>query len=228
MNTLLEKIRSRGYWQVIVRPARFVSKRIPDISLLHPILQKTYVSLRGWDFPHLDSRRTLHIDIDWIGQEFEWEHYISVWRFYRSGQFIHVSGMPIDWRDQSSFWPADEQWKAGTLLGVGDAIFCFTEIYEFAARLALSDAGDEQMHVNITVGNLEGRMLYVDSHRRFSFLRAYTSSIEKYPHSIDVSTSELIARPRDIALEAASELLKRFGYNGTIDSLRDWQSEIKG
>jgi hypothetical protein len=38
--------------------------------------------------------------------------------------------------------------------------------------------------------------------------------------------SELIARPRDIALEAASELFKRFGYNVTIDTLRDWQSEI--
>jgi hypothetical protein len=225
VSTLIGKIRSRGYWQVAVRPARFVRKRISDISSLYPILQKTRVSLRGWDFPHLEDLTSPHVNIDWIGQESEWSHHISSWRFYQSGQFIHTSCMPIDWRDQSDFWPADDQWKPGALLGVGDAICCFTEIFEFAARLALTDAGDEQMHIDITVGNLRQRRLYVDTRRRSSFHTTYRASIEKYPHAVELSRPDLIAGPRGLALEAASELFKRFGWNTAIDILRDWQNE---
>ena len=227
MSTLIDKIRSRGYWQVVVRPVRFNSERISDIASLRPILQKAYVSLRGWNFPHLDEPTALHIDIDWIGQEFEWQHYISSWRFYQSGQFIYISGMPIDWRDQSHFWPADEQWRQGALLGVGDAIFTLTEVFEFAARLALSDTGDEQMHIGVTVGNLRERLLYVDTPGRWPFLTTdYQASIEKFPYSVELTRSDLVAKPRDFALQAANELFKRFGWGTTIDILRDWQSEM--
>ena len=227
MNTLLEKITSRGFWRVVIRPTKFIEKRIPDIASLYPILQKTFVSLRGWDFPHLDLRNAPTIDIDWVGQEFEWEHHISIWRFFQSGQFVSLTNMPTDWRDQSSFWPADEHWKAGNLLGVGDTLFCFTEIFEFAARLSLTDAGDEQMHIGITVGNLKGRVLYVDKPQRLPFFDyLYRASIDSFPYSRDLPKSDLIARPRAIALDTASELFKRFGWNTTIDLLRDWQGEM--
>ena len=108
----------------------------------------------------------------------------------------------------------------------GDAIFCFTEFFEFAARLALSDAGDEQMYIDVTAGNLKGRILYVDTQRRCPFHTVYQALIEKYPHSVELSRSDLVARPRDFALEAANELFKRFGWDTTIDILRDWQSEM--
>jgi len=175
----------------------------------------------------LDEPTALHIDIDWIGQEFEWQHYISSWRFYQSGQFTHISGMPVDWRDQSHFWPADEQWRPGAWLGVGDTIFTLTEVFEFAARLALSDAGDEQMHISVTVGNLRERLLYVDTQGRWPFIyRPYQASIEKFPYSVELTRSDLVAEPRDLALQAAIELFKRFGWDTTIDILRDWQSEM--
>ncbi len=226
MSKLLEKIRSRGYWLVVIRPVRFVEKRIPDISLLYPILQKTYVRLRGWDFPHLEPPNATHIDMDWIGQELEWQHLLSSWQFYQSGQFIHISGIPIDWRDQSSFWPADGEWKPGVLLGIGETIYRFTEICEFAARLSLSEAGDELMHIDIIADNLKGRVLYVDNQRRWPFDFPYRASIEKYPHSIELSRSDLVARPKDIALQAVNEFFKRFGWNTTIDMLRDWLQEM--
>ena len=149
-----------------------------------------------------------------------------IWRFYQSGQFIHISGMPIDWRDQSRFWPADEQWRPGALLGVGDALFTFTEVFEFAARLALSDAGDEQMHIGATVGNLKGRLLYVDTQERWPFHTSYQASVEKFPYSVELTRSDLAARPREFGLQAANELFKRFGWDTTIDILRDWQSEM--
>lgn len=223
MTELLEKIRRRGYWQIVIRPAEFIEKRIHDIVLLYPILQKNYVSLRGWDFPHLDSHISPQIYLDSIGQELDWQHHISIWRFYQSGQLIYVANMPIDWRDQSSFWPADEQWKPGASLGVADTLYSFTEIFEFAARLALSDAGSERMCIDVTVGNLKGRALSVDDYRRVPLFRNYIASIEKFPQSFELSKSDLIANLRDIALKAANELFKRFGWHITIDALREWQ-----
>lgn len=212
---------------MIVRPTRFNPKHIPDIASLYPILQRTSVSLRGWDFPHLDSHKSPQIDIDWIGEELDWEHHIYVWRFYQSGQFFHLSNMSIDWRDQSSFWPPDKDWKPNTLLGVGDTIACLTEIFEFATRLALSEAGDERMHIEIIVGNLVGRALYVDSHKRWPFDYRYSASIKEFPYSIDLSKTDLIAKSREFALEGATELFKRFGWSTTIEILRSWQEELR-
>jgi hypothetical protein len=163
--------------------------------------------------------------VDWVSEEFDWEHHISSWFFFQSGQFIHVSGMSLDWRDQSTFWPADDRWKPGTLLGIGDIIFRFTETMEFAARLALSDAGDEQMHIHVTAGNLEGRLLSMDG--RGMWINDHTpASIKVFPQSKDLTKSELVARPREIALELSNELFKRFGWNTTVESLQNLQEEL--
>ena len=66
MSELLEKIRSRGYWRVVIHPASFVEKQVANISDLYPLLQKIAVELRGWDYPHLDVHTPLHIDKAWI------------------------------------------------------------------------------------------------------------------------------------------------------------------
>ncbi len=79
--TLLEKIKSRGHWRVVIRPGRFVEKRIQEISTLYPIIEKTSVNLRGWDFPHVDTHPNPKIDVDWVGQESEWEQFLEIWRF---------------------------------------------------------------------------------------------------------------------------------------------------
>ena len=46
MNEFLNKIQSRGYWKVIIRPIAFDEKRIENFAELHPILRKTYVQLK--------------------------------------------------------------------------------------------------------------------------------------------------------------------------------------
>lgn len=226
MTNLLEKIRSRGYWQIVIRPSDFIEKRIPDIGSIYPILNKTYVSFRGWDFPHIDFRLGPKFYYDSIGQDYDWQHHIGAWRFYQSGQFVYVTNISIDWRDQSMFWPADEHWKAGTLLGVSDTLYRFTEIYEFAARLALSSAGGERMCIDVTIKNLEGRVLYMDDRNKWGFTDVFKTSMETYPHIEELTKSDLIARSRDLALHSTRELFSRFGWHITIDSLRDWQNQL--
>jgi len=225
MSAIKEKILTRGYWLVVIRPARFIEKRIPDISELYPLVQKNSVRLRGWGFPHLDLKNQHKIDIDWIGEDCEWEHYLSSWRFYQSGLFTHLSGMSIDWRDQSSFWPADENWKPGLLLGAGEVICQYTEIMEFAARLALSEAGGETMYVEIKSGNLDGRALYLDDRRKGGFFQEYKASINEYPFGREYPRTELIANSKNIAVNASVKLFKRFGWNVKQAQISSWQEE---
>ena len=164
---LLEKIRSRGYWKVIIRPTTFVERRIGSFADLHPLLQKTYVKIPNWrwEFPHLDNRTPLHKDSDWIGQESEWEQYLECWRFYQSGQFVSIKGFYEDWRDNSGRRPPPSEWNPGRSLEVEDTLLQFNEIFEFAARLAFTEAGDAQMRLEISAHNIKGRGLKLDIHR---------------------------------------------------------------
>jgi len=223
MSDMLERLRSRGYWQVLIRPQTFLEKRVDDISALLPILSKCTVRLRGRDFPHIDTRSRPRIDLEWVGQECEWHHHKGVWRFYRSGQFIYILAMGVDWRDVSSFWPPDQSWRPMALLGVGDTILTFAETMEFASRLALTEAGDERMHIDVKVANLEGRLLYVDSHRdRWPFHSEYVAMIRDYPFSLDASREELVANHKEYAIEASRQIFKRFSWEASREILQDW------
>lgn len=227
MSELLEKIRSRGHWRVVIRPGTFVEKRVSNISNLHHILQKTSVQLRGWDFPHLDSRVQTQIDVDWVGQEINWENHLELWRFYQSGQFVHFSGMDEDWRDQSGIWPPDKGWKPGALVYVEDTLFQFTEIFELAARLAMTDAGDEQMRLEIDLRGLKGRDLKFEVRRAGSFYRRILKAdIEEMPYKVDLPRIQLVTEPNELALKPTVELFQRFGWDPSLDILRDMQSEL--
>ncbi|MBI2836194.1 MAG: hypothetical protein HYX85_00680 [Chloroflexi bacterium] len=225
--TLLEKIRSRGHWRVVIRPGRFAEKRIQSISTLYPIIQKTSVNLRGWDFPHVDTHIKPHIDVDWVGQESEWEQFWEIWRFYQSGQFVDLAGIPEDWRDQSKMLSADPKWKPGALLGIGDALFRFTEIFEFAARLSLTEAGDELVHIEVTINGLAGRKLWDDSHDRGRVYERYEASLQELPFKQELSRDELVGHPRELALKPATELFARFGWQADETVLRDIQKKLR-
>ena len=226
MSEVLEEIKSRGYWRVAIHPGTFTEKRVANISDLYPILQKTSVQLRGWGFPHLDSKENVQIDSDWIGQESKWHQYLEFWRFYQSGQFIVFLGFDEDWRDNSEVWPAPKGWEPGLTLSAENTIFQLAEIFEFAARLALTEAGDELMHVEILVNGLGGRALRVNPEKRMSLPLKMKASIKELPYKVDVSRTQLITEPRDLALKPALELFRHFGWDPSLEILRDVQGEL--
>ena len=228
MSELLEKIRSRGYWKVIIRPATFVENRIGDFAHLHPILQKTYVQIPNWrwEFPHLDNRAPLHKNEDWIGQESEWEQYLEYWRFYQSGQFLSVKGFYEDWRDNSNRCPPPSGWEPGHSLEVEDTLLHFNEIFEFATRLTFTEAGDARMLLEISAHNIEGRGLKLDMRRMgSSYLRSLKASVNESPYKINLANTELVANPGELALKPAVELFQRFGWNPGVNVLRDIRDE---
>ncbi len=227
MSEILNKIKTRGYWQVIIKPTEFIADRIKDISVLFPILQKHYVYIRGWDYPHLEDKNSLHIDTDWVSQDSEWMHNKSSWRFYQSGLFVHLHGMSFDWRDESDVWPGDADWCPSQYIGIGNTIFTFTEIYELASRLSMSEAGAEHMDVEITIFGLNNRKLYLDSSNRHPLDNIYEAHLDTLPIINKISRQELVAKTKEYAIESSIEFFRRFGWNPTFEIIKNWQDEHK-
>jgi hypothetical protein len=224
--SLIDEIHSRGHWQVVIRPTTFKTGRITDIAMLFPIVEGASVQLRGWDFPHIGRNGDRQIDLNWVGQETRWEHMRELWRIYQTGQFFHLAGVWDDWRDHSSWWPPPDGWTSGERLGIGDVLFRFVEIFEFAARLSITPAGDDSMHIGVRLGGLANRVLFVDSPNRLPLRGSPRATINDFPYEIDVSRAELVAAPRDLALRGSVEVFKRFGWDGPLENLKSWQAEI--
>jgi len=225
MTALADKIRSRGHWLVTLNPSTYVEERVP-YGELYAIIERNAVNLRGWDFPHIDPHSPIVREANWIGQESDWNQYKEAWRFYQSGQFIDMTGLWEDWLDESSLQSRPEGWQPGKFLGVANTIFRFTEIHEFAARLAATSAGDQMMHIAVKISGLENRELRLEDPGRAPFMYPRKTSMKEFEFEQDITKVELLGQPRELALERLLRLFERFDWTPTVDQLRDWQSRI--
>ena len=85
---IVNKIKSGPYWRVNLRPYEFNEEKIKTLSEIRKLLDQCQVSLRGWDFPHIDHQKTMNGQ-DWVQSECDFNDIIEFWRFFKSGQFIH-------------------------------------------------------------------------------------------------------------------------------------------
>ncbi len=233
MSELLEKIRSRGHWRAVIHPATFDAQRIAELSALRPILEKSAVRFKGWDFPHVDSFINIDEGADWIGQEIDWEPIVELWRFYQSGQFVHYSGMMTDWNKRyATFtgWPS--QWYSGArharqvLLDIKEVIIRFAEIYELASRLTFTAAGAEQMHLEIDVSGIGEYLLRTAPKNQAAFFREMATQSPQFSFTVELPQIELMSNTRELALKPAAQLFQQFDWNPGIPFLRDIQYEL--
>jgi hypothetical protein len=222
--TVLDKIRTRGHWIVVIRPATFETAKVRYEDLF-PIIDRNSVQFRGWDYPHVSHQEEPQRGADWVGQEYDRDDSIEIWRFHTNGLFVHYFALSGDWRDQSNFWPAEPGWQPRLHIEYLDTIYTFLEIFEFAARLALSPAGSDRMHVEITIKDLQGRHLY-SSGGHFRTRNNYTTQMPEWSYPLDLAQTELIAKPRDFAALAAQDFFARFGLNVSLETLRLLQEKI--
>ena len=210
--TVLDKIRSRGFWRVVIRPTTFLERRIARVADLFPIVEKSSVRLRGSEYPHIGDPQTRRTGSEWVESEFDREDDLEVWRFYLSGLFVHFFTIAGDWRDHSNLWPAQPGWAPGRELYSLQTMFSLVEIFEFAARLALSPVGGSQMRVEIDKAGLKGRHLAA-SEGIFPSSYDFRTKAEEWKYLWEGSETELIASPRELATEAAHDLFARFGLS---------------
>lgn len=227
MTTTADKVKSRGHWVVRVHPETYDPNRPHKLADLEKAVRDSAVSLRGWDFPHYDPQAQPTRSTDYVEQSLDWEHHVELWRAYRSGQFVSVSGLQDDWRDQSGLSPATTGWKPGATLSVEDPVFRFVEIYEFAARWSRALSIQGPLVIEWTLRGLENRSLQLGP-RRLGFTYARTSKVPEWSYSGSYLSAALLAQPREFAIPPAISLFELFGWDVSAEVVRGIQSDLRG
>lgn len=221
--TLLEKISSRGYFEFIVRPSIY-KKDLLNYNRLLEYLEKAQIGTRGWDFPYVD-RGLIKRNAEYIDQEFDYQHHLEYFKFAQSGQFYGRVGFWEDWRDQSGFWPVDDEtWEPNRILRVNEAVFAITEYLIFGSRLFESIEPVEQIYFEINFKNLPKRRLAASPAQMPIFDKV--SDIPEFSLKRTITKSELQVRHKDLSLELAKDLFSRFGWDVDIQLLRGIQIEV--
>lgn len=224
MTDLATKIRSRGYWRFVIRPVAFMPDRLA-FGELEDVVRRHVVQFRGWDFPHIDKEGFVY-GADFVGSDTDWAHHVETWRLYQSGQFVHLSGMGLDWRDQS--WVGRDTDDDEPKLGITDTVWTITEAVEFAARLATTDIGnDGAINVAVEAGGLEGRVLYVDDHNRAPLIANHVARVQSFAVDRTPTRDELLANGDMLAIELAVEMFLRFGWRPNVENLRSVQEQLR-
>jgi hypothetical protein len=226
VSVLVDKIRSRGSWDVTIRPAAFLPDRIPYQDL-HEILEKSVVRLRGWPMPTIDPYTNLQRGADWIGQEIDadnvWHH--EAWRFFTSGQFNLLRSVSADWRrDTDERTPVPG--SADSVIEVWEVLWTLTEVFELAARLALKIGGADEMTVSAHLDGLQNRALVVAQPNRAPFFQPPVATVPHLERSMTLPRDVLIADARRPAAELSQEFFLRFGWEVSLEQLLNHQREL--
>ena len=78
------------HMRVVIRPSHHDEHAIPSLFECKKIIRRTSVSLRGWDFPQVGREQDMVQGNNYIGCAINFID-LEYWRFYQSGQFIHLS-----------------------------------------------------------------------------------------------------------------------------------------
>jgi hypothetical protein len=231
MNSILEKIKSRGYWRINFEPLVY-TKKLKTLTECKDIVEKNSVTLRGWDYPHIPRKKEGEIGMFaqenyYEGRE-DWANHKEVWRMYQSGQFLHFLSLRDDWMEFSGWGitPNRTDIKPGTQLNlIGEVIYELTEIFEFLSRLAQIGLYDEGTRVSITLNNTKGRKLVTSADRWL--WDEYITDMENIPFEHEYSKEELITKSKDLALEAIVHIFERFNWpNIPIDVIKSDQEKL--
>ena len=225
MSEVVDKIRSRGYWEAVIRPADFVRDRV-SYAHLDAVLRKAVVRFRGWPVPFIDERRPFLGGEDWIGQNIDAEmvsHY-EAWRFWTSGQFAQLRVVSADWREGKEATYIEPGFSA--IIEVWEILYYLTEVFELAARLALSDAGSDAMVVETTLHGLDNRGLVVGQHNRAEFIQPYRSRMSELKREVALPRETLVSEARPQAVKMAQDFFVRFGWKPSSEQLTEHQQEL--
>ncbi|MFC1916642.1 hypothetical protein ACFLX1_00705 [Chloroflexota bacterium] len=204
---VLNKIKSKGYWRVEIRPTKFEKYRIPTFGEVQQLVQSCIVYWRGWDYPHWNERTVQNME--------DWEHEMEYWRFYRSGKFIHFFALREDYLDIDKVLPIQyppRPPRAGYVSFISTT-FQVTEIFEFAARLAGKDILSPSAFISIGLYNLKDHELASFSASRFLHDGYVYTTDAPIVREREISQDELVANPDDFALDFIIEIFERFNWN---------------
>jgi hypothetical protein len=203
----LEKIITRGYWKVVLRPLVFRQNRISTLWDCEKLVSNCKV-VGGWDYPHCEKVQS---GIDYVWSEVDWEEHKEFWRFYQSGQFVHYFACIEDWWRESKLSDAAMRpYVSGEALDSVYALLRMTEIYEFAARLGAKGIFDNYLDMHTELhGALNRNLVAVNRNWDLSEHRCAMVDLE---FDSQFHTQDLIQEKHQLALENTLWVLERFDW----------------
>ena len=229
------------HWRVNFRPQEYIEEAIPSLAECFRIIEKNRVRLRGWDYPHLSNRENERGQgKNWVASWVDFRGHYEYWRFYQSGQFLHLFAVrestEAGWREKLEAETAshlnymrDIDWsKVPGFVSMRNFIFSTTEIVEFAARLCQADVYRGQFHLSIALNEIKGFVLTTDWDRMWDrYCAAGEDSLGK---TWSIDSGALIADSVKQTLDVTVWFFERFGWlNPSMDVLRrDIEDYLRG
>jgi len=219
MNTpeLIERIKAKGYWRVEIRPTIFERLRVPALGEVQKLVQSCIVSLRGWDYPYWNQDTVQNME-DWVESWVDWKYYIEYWRFYQSGQFIHLFALHEDYMNMEEVLPTryPPRPKRAGYLGCVSAICQVTEIFEFAARLVNKGMLSPKAFVSVGLHNIKDHQLATFDASRFLGDNYVYSADAPIIIEREIPEQELVAKPDEFALDYVINIFERFQWSNPL------------
>jgi len=227
---IIQKIVSKGYWKVQIRPNEYKEKRI-EVKEIENIAIPSVISLRGWDFPHYRDRNGgPYITKDGIEKITDIGQYVEYWTMTSSANFIYLGALKEDLIDNTNIVDnimREYGQKYDRWLEVINTLYRITEIYEYAKRLALKLNIGGQIVIEIELSDIENRILWFTSFDRISFSVPMISREKKWTYKDIVNESDLIGRSDEYAFKAFEKLMLLFQWKSIpIDSYRNDQQKL--
>ena len=123
-NEIITKIKSQGYWEIIIRPISFTKDRLSNLAEAEQQLRACQVKLRGWYFPHIGKIKR---GLDFIEESVSFRGINEAWRFYQSGQLIFYRGLSEDWCKSEGY---SQEFEPGEALSILSALFALSETFD--------------------------------------------------------------------------------------------------
>ena len=206
------KIKTQGYWEIIIRPLKFEEKRLKTLKACSDLVLENKVRFRGWDYPHVNSKYGVASGESWVENVTDWDEHKEFWRMYQSGQFYNVFGCWEDWWGPVQiFWSEKKQTEPRYGLEFLSTLYSLTEIYEFASRLAEKHLFDEMLNISITLHGMRNRRIVTTEIRR-SLFDIFLCRIENIALNKEVSVNELITSNNEMAIDATCYIFERFSW----------------
>jgi len=208
---IIEKIKSRGYWYVNIRPLEFKKERLVSLKDCAKLVESSTVRLRGWPYPFVKGHR-IKSGVDWVQSETDWQNYIEHWKMFQSGQFAHLFACREDWWRESGLSSVQiKKFDPMSVMSVLMTLFSLTEIYEFTARLAEKEIFDEALCLRIELHGMNNRQLIVLDPIR-TLLDKYVCAVDHLPLQKTISVEDIMGRAPELALDHTLWIFERFNW----------------
>lgn len=229
---LLEKIKSRGYWEIKVRPHSL--GKIETLRECLKVVEKSQVVL-NWTFPRIpvidnetesknSSNRSYQSESN-LGSRKEF------WSMYQSEQFIMYSALVEDWVEEDPLRKSlsDKISPGKVLMLYTSVVHLITQCLEFLSRLNERGLYKNGVTLFVTLYGARGRTLYLDDPSRFPFLEPKKTNASRIELIEDLSPDQIKNDSVSISNKFILKVLDHFDFHPTSAViLRDQEAFLSG